>query len=110
MAVCKFMPSKSPVRGILQYITREDKTEARLITGKDCMAESAEVEFQTVKKLFGKTGGRQYYHIVQSFHPDDPLDFDTAHQIGLQFAAYFEGYQCVVATTRIGGTSTTTSS
>ena len=30
--------------------------------------------------------------------PDDPLDFDTAHEIGLKFAKYFKGYQCVVVT------------
>lgn len=27
-----------------------------------------------------------------------PLDFDTAHKIGLKFADNFKGYQCVVVT------------
>jgi hypothetical protein len=57
------------------------------------MAETAEHEFMAVKRQFRKTDGRSYYHIVQSFSPDDPLDFDTAHQIGLQFAEYFSGFQ-----------------
>ena len=45
-----------------------------------------------------KTDGRGYYHIVQSFSPDDPLDFETTHEIGLKFAEYFQSYQCVVTT------------
>ena len=49
-------------------------------------------------RLIRKTDGRSYYHIVQAFAPDDPLDFDTAHEIGLKFAEYFKGYQCVVVT------------
>lgn len=55
-------------------------------------------EIGTIKKQFRKTDGRSYYHIVQAFAPDDPLDFDTAHEIGLKFAKYFKGYQCVVVT------------
>ena len=51
-----------------------------------------------MKKQFHKTDGRAYYHIVQAFAPDDPVDFETAHQIGLEFAAHFKGYQCLVAT------------
>ena len=51
-----------------------------------------------MKKQFRKTDGRSYYHIVQAFSPDDPLDFETAHQIGLEFAQQFVGYQCIVAT------------
>jgi len=62
------------------------------------MAQTAQDEFEAVKKQFRKADGRSYYHIVQAFAPDDPLDFDTAHEIGLKFAKYFKGYQCVVVT------------
>ena len=61
------------------------------------MPEPALNEFRFVKNNFGKTDGRQYYHIVQSFSPDDNLDAETAHEIGLKFAEFFPGYQIVVA-------------
>lgn len=84
--------------GILDYVTNREKTVERLISGVNCMAQTAQDEFEAVKKQFRKTDGRSYYHIVQAFAPDDPLDFDTAHEIGLKFAEYFKGYQCVVVT------------
>ena len=98
MPICKFVPVSRPLKGILEYVMNREKTTARLITGVNCVAETALDEMNAVKNQFRKTEGRQYYHIVQSFSPDDPIDFDTAHQIGLQFAEYFQGFQCVVAT------------
>ena len=80
------------------YVTNREKTVERLISGVNCVAQTAQDEFEAVKKQFRKTDGRSYYHIVQAFAPDDPLDFDTAHEIGLKFAEYFKGYQCVVVT------------
>lgn len=98
MAVCKFLSSKAAVKGALEYITQKEKTEAKLIGGKDCVPENAAKEFDAVKRMFGKSNGRQYYHIIQSFSPNDPVDFETAHQLGMQLAGYFPGFQCVVAT------------
>jgi len=98
MAVCKFIPSKAPVKGALEYITQKEKTEAKLIGGKNCVPENAAEEFEAVKRMFGKSVGRQYYHIIQSFSPDDPVDFETAYELGMQLAAYFPQFQCVVAT------------
>ena len=62
------------------------------------MAESAQAEFEAVKRQFHKTGGRQYYHVIQSFSPKDKLTPETAHQIGLEFAEYFKGFQALVVT------------
>ena len=80
MASVKFVPAKGGVKGILDYVTNREKTIERLITGVNCMAETALHEFNAVKNQFGKKEGRSYYHIVQSFSPDDELDFDTAHE------------------------------
>lgn len=98
MACVKFVAVSRGLGGILDYVTNREKTTDSLITGVNCVAQSALDEFEAVKKQFHKTAGRGYYHIVQSFAPDDPLDFKTAHEIGLKFAEYFQGYQCVVAT------------
>ena len=98
MASVKFVGVSCSLSGILDYITNREKTTERLITGVNCVAQSALHEFEAIKKQFHKTDGRSYYHIVQAFSPDDELDFDTAHEIGLKFAQQFDGYQCLVAT------------
>ena len=55
-------------------------------------------QIETMTMLASRGNEHHGYHIVQAFAPDDPLDFDTAHEIGLKFAKYFKGYQCVVVT------------
>ncbi|MBQ5764418.1 MAG: relaxase/mobilization nuclease domain-containing protein, partial [Ruminococcus sp.] len=75
-----------------------EATESKLIGGINCSPESALDEFRFVKKRFHKEDGRSYYHIVQSFSPDDNLTPETAHEIGLKFAEYFPGFQVLVAT------------
>lgn len=99
MAIVKFIASGCPMNNIFPYVMNESKTEdGILVSGIHCTPESALDEFRFVKNKFGKTDGRQYYHIVQSFSPDDKLTPETAHEIGLRFAGYFPGYQIVVAT------------
>lgn len=98
MAVVKFVTSGSPMNNIFPYIMKEEKTEQKLISGINCMPETAMEEFINVKKQFGKIDGRQYYHVVQSFSPDDNISPETAHEIGLKFAKYFGNYQMVIAT------------
>ena len=98
MANVKFVAVSQPLSGILHYVTNREKTTQRLISGVNCVAESVYEEFTATKLQFHKTGGRAYYHIVQAFAPDDPLDFDTAHELGIKLAEHFPGYQCLVAT------------
>ncbi len=98
MAVVKFVTSGSPMNNIFPYIMKEEKTEQKLISGINCMPETAMEEFINVKKQFGKIDGRQYYHVVQSFSPDDNISPETAHEIGLKFAQCFGNYQMVIAT------------
>lgn len=43
--------------------------------------------------------GKMYYHLFQSFHPDEPITPETGHEIALKFAqAQFKGYEVLVAT------------
>ena len=63
------------------------------------MARSAFNEMVNTKLQYRKPGGRQYYHIMQSFHPDEPITPETAHEIALRFAEEnFPGYEVLVAT------------
>ena len=98
MAVVKFIASGCPMNNIFSYVMRDEATERKLIDGVNCMPETALEEFKFVKARFGKEDGRQYYHIIQSFSPDDNISPEGAHELGMKFAGHFEGFQAVVAT------------
>ena len=98
MAIVKAKAGKGSLSDVFNYVLDKEKTDDTLISSKDCMAETAQKEFELTKHRFGKTDGRTYFHIVQSFSPDDDLTPETAHEIGLKFAEYFPGFQIVVAT------------
>lgn len=98
MAIVKFVTSGCPMNNIFPYVMREEATESRLIDGIGCTPETALEEFRFVKAQFGKEDKRQYYHIVQSFAPDDPVTPELAHELGMRLAEYFPGFQAVVAT------------
>ena len=101
MAVVKFVVSGCPMNNIFSYVMREEATEMKLVDGIMCSTDTALEEFRLVKQLYGKENGRQYYHIVQSFSPEDNLTPETAHEIGMKFVQSFErfrGFQAVVAT------------
>ena len=88
--------------GLLHYCMQDKKTihnGRKLVTGINCVAQSAFNEMVNTKLQYRKSGGRQYYHIMQSFHPDEPITPETAHEIALRFAEEnFPGYEVLVAT------------
>ena len=88
--------------GLLHYCMQDKKTMhngRKLVTGIKCVAQSAFNEMVNTKLQYRKSGGRQYYHIMQSFHPDEPITPETAHEIALRFAEEnFPGYEVLVAT------------
>ena len=88
--------------GLLHYCMQDKKTmhnDRKLVTGVNCVAQSAFHEMMNTKLQYRKPGGRQYYHIMQSFHPDEPITPETAHEIALRFAEEnFPGYEVLVAT------------
>lgn len=101
MATIKAVSSKCGVGGILDYVTKEEKTEEKLLSGKDCQPETVKDEMQTTKELWGKTGGRTYKHFVQSFHKDENITPEQAHEIAKKFAEQceqFKGFEVLIAT------------
>ena len=88
--------------GLPHYCMQDKKTlhnGRKLVTGVNCVAQSAFNEMVNTKLQYRKSGGRQYYHIMQSFHPDEPITPETAHEIALRFAEEnFPGYEVLVAT------------
>ena len=106
MALVKFVrcaksQTSGGLWGTLRYCCRENKTvyEGRqLVTGVNCVAETAFREFLNTKRLHEKSEGRQFYQLIQSFHPEEQLTPQTAHEIALKLAEEFAGFEVVVAT------------
>ena len=94
--------SRAGLAFILSYCKRDSKTiheGKKLVSGVNCLPESAYREFMNTKLQYGKTEGRKFYHFTQSFHPDEKLTPETAHEIALKFAQQmFPGFEVLVAT------------
>lgn len=86
----------------LDYVEQEKKTlweERQLVTGWNCVAQSAYDEMMTTKQRFQKTDGRTFYQFVQSFDPAENVTPQEVHAIGLELAQkLFPEFEVVVAT------------
>lgn len=100
MAIIKAVNSKASIGKAVKYITKDEKTEQKLIHGKDCNPSTAIDEMKATKEIFRKTDGRQYTHLVQSFNPEDNVTPEMAHSIGKKFIddEKFKGHEVVMAT------------
>ena len=91
MATVTFIPNKaqstSAMKGVLQYIAQEKKTEnGSFASGLNCSPQFCFQEFTATRKLHHKTSSMYFYHYVQSFHPRDPVTPEQAHEIAKEFA------------------------
>ena len=93
---------RGALAGVLWYTQQKEKTlweGQRLVTGRNCTAQSALSEMQLTKERYRKTDGRQYYHFVQSFSEQDNLTPQEVHAIGLELAQReFPDFEVLVAT------------
>ncbi len=92
----------SAMKNALDYVKRKDKTmwgDCQLVTGWNCVAQSAYEEMMTTKRRYGKTDGRMFYQFVQSFSPKEGVTPEEVHAIGLELAQrLFPNFEVVVAT------------
>ncbi|MCD7744804.1 MAG: relaxase/mobilization nuclease domain-containing protein [Lachnospiraceae bacterium] len=101
MAVIKAVSSKAGIGQAIDYVTKKEKTDQKLVSGLHCVPETAKIEMQTTKKVWGKTKGRTYKHFVQSFAPEEEITPEQAHQIACEFAESLEqwkGFEVLIAT------------
>lgn len=99
MAVIKRISSKATPSKIINYLTQEEKTEEKLIGGKDCDPDNIVNDFNITQELYGKTGGVKYHHIIQSFSPEDDITPEKAHELGKELAeGQFKGFEVFVVT------------
>ena len=105
MAILKAINVKvgrnASLKGIINYVLQPKKTEEQLTTGFCCDVPKALEYFKETKENFGKTKGRQYYHFVQSFPPNENITAHEAHEAAIKFAEKckkFFGFEMIIVT------------
>lgn len=85
---------------LIEYITNKDKTdEGLLVSSLNCSVDLAAQEFKNNNTHWKSKGNRVAYHLIQSFHPDDPITPEQANEIGRRMCEELYGdFQCVIAT------------
>ena len=105
MATFTAIPEKTQtataMKRVLDYVMQDKKTVLngiKLVSGQNCVPESAYQEFMATKHQYGKAKGVFFKQYVQSFKPDCNATPEQIHQIGLETAKLFDGFEVVVAT------------
>ena len=87
MAITKILYRNGGLAQAIQYITNPDKTDqCVLVDHFNCDPGFSYQQMMNTKRRFHKTDGRQCYHIIQSFKPDE-ISPELAHEIAKRFAA-----------------------
>ncbi len=85
----------------MDYVTQDAKVShdgRKLVSGFNCMGDTAYQDFLSTKKLYGKEDGRQFYHFVQSFSPEEDITPEFAHEVVLRLAEFYKDFEVLVAT------------
>ena len=99
MAVTKILPRNARLDQAIQYVLNGDKTDSQILTHhQNCDPGWAYQQMIDTKRAVGKMGGRQCYHIIQSFKPGEVTP-ELALEIAKEFAAeYLTDYEVVIGT------------
>lgn len=100
-AISEKTQSATAMKRVLDYVMHDKKTVLggiKLVSGQNCVPESAYQEFMATKHQYGKAKGVFFKQYVQSFKPDCGATPEQIHQIGLKTAKTFDGFEVVVAT------------
>ena len=99
MAITKILARNGGLKQAIEYVLNGDKTQEQVLTAHlNCDPGYEYQQMMDTKRELGKTGGRQCYHIIQSFVPGE-ITPELALQIATEFATeYLAGYQVVIGT------------
>ena len=102
MAIIKSVSGGAPsISAIIKYVTQEEKTNDKLLSGVLCSVETVTDDMLSTKHFYGKTSGRQYKHIVWSLSPEEAISAEEAHAVSLELVEksdLFKGFEVLVAT------------
>jgi len=83
--------SAGTLGGVTGYVSQKDKTMQengqQLVSGQNCNPQLAFQEFLATRTMHRKDSPVYFYHYVQSFHPEEPITGETAHEVAKEFAA-----------------------
>ncbi len=100
-AISEKTQTATAMKRVLDYVMQDKKTMhngIKLVSGQNCVPESAFEEFMATKHQYKKAKGVFFKQYVQSFKPDCGVTLKQIHQIGLETAKAFDGFEVVVAT------------
>jgi hypothetical protein len=105
-AVREKTQSKTAMRKVMEYVAQDKKTmyedengqKHKLLSGQNCCGDTAFKEFIATKRRYGKEKGVYFYQYVQSFKPGIHVTPQEIHQMGVELARYFKGYEVQIAT------------
>ncbi|MBD5521238.1 MAG: relaxase/mobilization nuclease domain-containing protein [Lachnospiraceae bacterium] len=102
MAYTKIHAIKATVHKAIDYICNPEKTDdGILISSYGCSPQTAHFDFKFALSRTNAGDKNKAYHLIQSFLPGE-VDFDTAHQIGMELAdKVLEGKYSYVTSTHI---------
>ncbi|MEN3156739.1 relaxase/mobilization nuclease domain-containing protein [Priestia aryabhattai] len=80
MATIKLSTTKN-ANALLKYAEKR----AEVSNSVDCDVDYARNQFKATREIWGKNGGIQAHHVIQSFKPNE-VDAQTANEIGKQLA------------------------
>lgn len=93
MATIKLSTTKN-ANALLKYAEKR----AEVSNSLDCDVDYARNQFKATREIWGKSGGIQAHHVIQSFKPDE-VDPEKANEIGLQLAEKLaKGHEVAVYT------------
>ena len=97
MAVTKILARKGRLDVGVRYVLNGDKTQEQVLTARLNCEPGREVrQMLEAKRDYGKEGGVQYYHMIQSFRPGE-ITPELALEIAKEFASeHLPGYQTVI--------------
>lgn len=93
MATIKLSTTKN-ANALLKYAEKR----AEVSNSLDCDVDYVRNQFKATREIWGKNGGIQAHHVIQSFKPDE-VDPQKANEIGLQLAEKLaKGHEVAVYT------------
>ena len=100
MAITKYKVIQKNLEAVINYAKNGDKTEKGiLVSGINCLPDTAYFQMMLTKKNFHKEDGRLGYHIIQSFNGKE-VSPEKCNSIGVELAQSLFGdkYQVLVCT------------
>lgn len=99
MAIVKASNSKASLANAINYITKKEKTESKLISAINCVPCTAIEEMKATKEIYQKLEGRQYKHFIHSFEKSENIKPEQAHQIARELVQeQYKDFEIIIAT------------